>query len=277
MTAGVIGDPVTHSLSPVMHNAAFRALGMDAGYELWPTLRADLPDRIAMIRAGEVLGANVTVPHKQAVIPLVDRLTEVARQVGAVNTIIAEQGELVGDNTDVAGFARAVTEKRPDWAPQRAVVLGAGGAARAVLVALQQLNAGTILLTNRTDQRARDLAVTLPDSGARIVSWDDLASALDGADLLVNATSLGWHPGETPIELAQLERLAPRALVADLTYRETDLLRSAIASGREALDGLPMLVYQGAASFEGWTGRAAPLAIMRAAVEVEQARRHAGR
>lgn len=275
MTAGLIGDPVAHSLSPVMHNAAFAALGLTATYALWPTPLADLPARIAHIRAGDVLGANVTVPHKQAVIPLLDRLTDVARLAGAVNTIVVQEGGLLGDNTDVAGFARAVAERRPGWAPRRAVVLGAGGAARAVLVALSELGRGTIRLTNRTRERADSLASTLPSVPIEVILWDNLAGALDGVDLLVNATSLGWHAGELPIEQPLVDRLAPDALVADLTYRETDLLKMAIASGRDALDGLPMLVYQGAASFERWTGRVAPVAVMRAAIEGEQARRQA--
>lgn len=274
-TAGVIGDPVEHSLSPVMHNAAFAALGVNATYELWPTPLAGLPDRVASIRAGGVLGANVTVPHKQAVMPLIDRLTDEARLVGAVNTIVIENGTLLGDNTDTAGFARAVRERRPGWHPRRAVVLGAGGAARAVLVALSGMGARTVQLANRSPERARALANALPAIPIAVVAPDGLVAALDGADLLVNATSLGWHPGELPLDPALLDRLAPDALVADLTYRETDLLRAAADSGREALDGLPMLVYQGAASFERWTGQEAPVATMRAAVETEQARRQA--
>lgn len=275
VTAGVIGDPVAHSLSPVMHNAAFAALGLDASYELWPTPLAGLPDRIASLRAADMLGANVTVPHKQAVLPLVDRLTDGARLVGAVNTIVNEHGSLLGDNTDVAGFVRAVAERRPDWSPQRVVVLGAGGAARAVLVALSDLGAGEVILGNRTAERANALAAALPTVPVAVASWAGLADALNGADLLVNATSLGWQPGELPLDPALLTGLAPDALVADLTYRETDLLRAAAASGREALDGLPMLVYQGAASFERWTGQKAPVDVMRAAVEAEQARRQA--
>lgn len=275
MTAGVIGDPVAHSLSPVMHNAAFAALGLDATYELWPTPLPALPERIAYLRAGGVLGANVTVPHKQAVMPLIDRLTGVARLVGAVNTIVVEDSELLGDNTDVAGFTHAVVERRPDWSPDRAVVLGAGGAARAVLVALTRLGASTVLLTNRTLERAQSLATALPSVPIEVRPWDGLHDTLAGADLLINATSLGWHAGELPIGPRLLDDLALDALVADLTYRETDLLRAAAAAGRDVLDGLPMLVYQGAASFECWTGRTAPVAVMREAVEAEQARRQA--
>lgn len=275
MIAGVIGDPVAHSLSPVMQNAAFRHLGLDVQYELWPTPLAELPVRMAAIRAGGVLGGNVTVPHKQAVMPLVDRLSDVARLVGAVNTIVVADDGLLGDNTDVAGFARAVGEVRPGWKPARAVVLGAGGAARAVLVALRGLGAKTILLSNRTDQRAHDLAAVLPDVAAQVVAWRDLPDALHGADLLVNATSLGWHPGEIPVAGALLHRLSHHALVADLTYRDTDLLQAAAATDRATLDGLPMLVHQGAAAFERWTGQPAPIAVMRAAVEAEQARRRA--
>ncbi len=275
MIAGVIGDPVAHSLSPVMQNAAFRHLGIDVGYELWPTPLTELPARIAAIRKGAVLGANVTVPHKQAVMPLVDQLSDTAQLVGAVNTIIVADGGLLGDNTDVAGFARSVDELRPGWKPARAVVLGAGGASRAVLVALRELGAATILLANRTDERAHRLVAALSVVHAQVTPWRELPDALAGADLLVNATSLGWHPGEIPIEARLLDRLAPDALVADLTYRDTDLLRAAAATGRATLDGLPMLVYQGAASFERWTGRPAPVDVMRAAVAAEQARRRA--
>ncbi len=276
LTAGLVGDPVGHSLSQVMHNAAFAHLGIDAGYELWETPLADLRERVNALRQPGMLGANVTVPHKQAVMPLVDEFSVTARRIGAVNTIIPRDGSLIGDNTDAYGFARSLELVSGEVAPQRAVVVGAGGASRAVLVALQDAGVRDIVLVNRTRSRAEDLAADLGVDGLPPIRVGDLqrlnAEATD-ADVLVNATSVGWHGEELPFPASVLDRLTPSAVVVDLTYRETSILRLAKEQGFSTLDGLPMLIHQGARSFELWTGQEAPVAVMQEAVIAEQARR----
>ena len=266
MRVGLIGDPVAHSRSPAMQNAAFVALGIDARYELWPTPLPELRARVESLRAGDVLGANVTVPHKLAVIPLLDEVSSLAARAGAVNTIMRRDGRLIGENTDVDGFARALREAAGERMPRQVVVLGAGGAARAVLLALVAEGVPRITVVNRTEATARSLAADLAPSPITARPHGELAATVDGADCLVNATSLGWHPGELPLDPALLDRLAPGALVADLTYRQTDLLRAAAARSLRCLDGFSMLLYQGASAFTHWTGRQAPVAVMRTAL-----------
>lgn len=268
--AGVIGDPVDHSLSPVMHRAAMRATGLAATYDAWPTALDALATRVASLREPDVLGANVTVPHKQAVMSLVDDLTETARRIGAVNTVIPTSSGLLGDNTDAYGFRRSLQEHVDRDEIECAVVLGAGGAARAVIVALQEMDVDSIVVVNRTDERAADLAREL---GAGMAPWTEAPeSEFPQVDLLVNATSLGWHD-EMPVSDEALARLPEGATVVDLTYRDTAFLRTAAARKHPVLDGLGMLVHQGARAFELWTGLDAPVAVMREAVLEEQARR----
>lgn len=268
--AGVIGDPVEHSLSPVMHNAAFAALGIDARYEPWSTALADLPARIASLRDADMLGANVTVPHKQAVMPLLDEVSEIARRIGAVNTIIPQGERLRGDNTDAYGFRRSVELAQSGRGMARAVILGAGGASRGVIVALQEMGVREITIANRTPAKAAALA---GEFGIANVTWAGVAeAAFPTADILVNATALGWHD-EMPVPEASLDRLPAGTLVMDLTYRQTPLLRAAEARGLRILDGLGMLIHQGARAFELWTGVEAPVDLMREAVLAEQARR----
>lgn len=275
---GLIGNPVEHSLSPVMQVAAFRESGLDGTYELWLTSDEEVPARVNRLRAEDMLGGNATVPHKQRVMPHVDELSDTARRIGAVNTIINREGHLVGDNTDAYGFARTVRETGFAVGPERvALVLGAGGAARAVIVALQELGLGHIEIANRTPQRAELLANELDrDGDVSPVVWGDLETRLPSVDLLVNATSLGWHTGDLPLDIAWMGLLSPRATVIDLTYRDTDFLKTARRMGLLAVDGLDMLIYQGARAFELWTGVTAPVDAMRAAVVAEQERRAAG-
>ncbi len=274
--AGLIGDPVAHSLSAVMHNAAFSHLGIDATYELWQTPLADLPGRVAALRAPGILGANVTVPHKQAVMPLVDEIAPTAAQIGAVNTIVPVDGRLRGENTDAWGFARSLDVVAAGTPVLTAVVVGAGGASRAVLVSLQDSGCERIVLVNRTHQRALRLAESLarPASPAiEVRSWEDLAAVAAPADLVVNATSIGWHGEDLPFDDTILDQLTGSAIVMDLTYRETALLRLAGHRGLRTLDGLPMLIHQGARAFELWTGQDAPIEVMTGEVLAEQARR----
>lgn len=271
--AGLIGDPVSHSLSRVMHNAAFDHVGIVADYQLWETPLAELDVRVESLREAEVLGANVTVPHKQAVMPLLDEFSSVAKRVGAVNTIIPTGGGLLGDNTDAYGFARSLAEVFDGATVDHAVVVGAGGASRAVLVALQDAGVGRIVLVNRTTVKASELANQLGGNGLPeivVAEMNELARVAKGAQVIVNATSVGWHGEELPFGGDVLDGLSTGAVVADLTYRETSLLKLATLRNLVPMDGLPMLIHQGAKSFELWTGVSAPLDVMRLAVQQEQ-------
>lgn len=266
---GVIGDPVAHSLSPELHQPALDALGIPATYERWHTTLAELPERLRGCRSADVLGANVTVPHKVAVIEHLDTLSPLARRAGAVNTVVNRAGSLFGENTDIAGFIAAV--RRSSRAPmlKRAVVLGAGGAARAVVLGLEVIGVNEIVVSNRSLTRGQELAEDLMPAPVVPISLNDrgLVESMASADILVNATSIGWKSNEAPIDLSLLAELPRDALVVDLTYRETDLLLSAKALGRETVDGMPMLVHQGAAAFALFTGQEPPLDLMFAAVE----------
>lgn len=261
---GVIGDPIAHSLSPALHQPALDQLGIPAVYERWHTPAAEVEARFQFLRQPGTLGANVTVPHKLAALRLVDEASAAAERAGAVNTVVNRDGRLFGDNTDIHGFAVAVREVLDGPMPQQAVVLGAGGAARAVVLALESLGVAEIVVVNRHEERARRLAANLAPApvrgaGSDAVDWGPL---LSGCGLLINSTSLGWHPGESPIDLALLSRLPGEAVVADLTYRDTDLLLAAAQRSLRTLDGLPMLVHQGAHAFELFTGYPAPVAVM---------------
>lgn len=261
---GLVGDPVAHSLSPAIQQPALDALLVPARYELWPTAVLDLPQRIAGLRARDVLGANVTVPHKLAVMSLLDEVSPLARRAGAVNTIVRRDGRLLGENTDVHGFGAAIAEVDPHAATRSTLILGAGGAARAVALALGEQGGARMAVANRAAGRAARLSADLAPAPIRIVGFGDeeLATALAGATLVVNATSVGWYAGEAPLPLALLSALPPEALVVDLTYRETALLAAARGLGLATLDGLSMLVHQGARSLELWTGRTAPIVLM---------------
>lgn len=266
---GVIGDPVAHSLSPAIHQPALDALGIRASYERWHTSGDDLPARIASLRSPETLGASVTVPHKVAVMPLLDEIARSASDAGAVNTIINREGRLVGENTDVYGFAASLAETwgNGTFGTNAALVLGAGGAARAVVLGLHGLGVRDITVVNRGQRRVRKLAADLRSVPVAIgdPEPDALAEALRRTSVLVNATSLGWKQGETPLSLDLVGNLPTRAIVVDLTYRDTDLLVAARADGYRTLDGLAMLVHQGAKALEMWTGKTSPLAVMREA------------
>lgn len=272
---GVIGDPVEHSISPAMQQPALDALGIPATYERWHTPLEALPARIESLRAPDVLGANVTVPHKEHVCPLVDEISELAMRAGAVNTISNLGGRLLGDNTDVYGLSRSLQTHFGTLSACQAVVLGAGGAARAAVLSLESVDAGRIAVLNRTIERAERLRDDLAVASVVAVASEspEAVDSIRSADLLINATALGWKRGEQPLARALIELLPATALVVDITYRDTDLLEAARACGLRALDGLEMLVFQGARSLEIWTGAAAPVDIMmRAALAARAAR-----
>jgi len=271
---GLIGHPIAHSISPLFQQAAFDQLGLPVRYEAWDTPPEQLASTIASLRDSDRIGANVTVPHKEAVLSLLDAISEEARVTGAVNTIVREHGRLAGHNTDIAGFSSALREDGGfDVAGARVCVLGAGGAARAVVYALLRDGAALVRLHNRTVARAEALVASLSDGSDRlVVGSGDAAQAVQGCDLLVNCTTLGMahSPRADAAYLAETE-VPAGIFVCDIVANppETPLLTRARARGCRTLGGLPMLIRQGAAAFELWTGREAPLEVMfRAAHEV---------
>ncbi len=268
----LIGDPVAHSRSPKMQNAAFAHLGLDLSFAAVHTPLADLPLRVAALRGPDYLGANVTLPHKQAVIPLLDTLEPEAARIGAVNVIYkGAGGALVGANTDAPGLLEDLREGGMALAGRSVVLLGASGAARAAAFALVGAGLARLTIANRSLGRAADLVANLRGSSAdqpppdvRAIALDDIAlpAIIAAADLLINATSLGWHADETPLPNPPV---SAHTLVYDMVYRETRLLREAAAQGARTRDGAGMLVHQGALALTRWTGRTAPIEIMWAA------------
>jgi shikimate dehydrogenase len=256
---GVIGYPVSHSLSPRIHLAALRALGLDGSYTALPVSPDQLQETLPSLIAHGYRGLNVTIPHKQAVIPLMDDLSDDARAIGAVNTIIAENGRLSGHNTDAAGFLRGLQEAGFSPHGQTALVLGAGGAARAVVYSLQRAGA-RVTVWNRTAQRAAQLAREFAVDAA-----GGPAADLAGTwDLIVNATSVGMIPhGDASPACLSPDGLRARC-VYDLVYnpRETMLLGQARALRAQVVGGLAMLVYQAAVAFRLWTGCEPPVDVM---------------
>lgn len=271
---GVIGDPVAHSLSPALHQPALDLLGIPATYERWHTSAADVPARVESLRAPDVLGANVTVPHKLAVMEFVDDVSMAARRAGAVNTIVNRDGRLFGDNTDIHGFQTALAASLDERAVRCAVILGAGGAARAAVLALEAMDVRRIVVVNRDQARAARLQDDLAPAPVEVALPDAecLQSHLPETDLLINATSLGWKPNEMPLDLQLLGNLPDTSVVFDMTYRQTDLLRAAAERGLRSADGLGMLVHQGARAFSLFTGQSAPVDIMFEAALAAQAR-----
>jgi shikimate dehydrogenase len=267
----LIGHPVSHSLSGAMQQGAFDELGIDARYELWDRRPIELADAIAELRTDEFLGANVTIPHKERVVPLVDRLTEEAHATGAVNTITKEAKKLIGHNTDVGGFKVALDQLvGRQKMPRHAVVLGAGGGARAVVYGLIREGFQRVIVFNRHLHRAEGMVKHFSRSAAhmelRAMPWHEsiIESELAKAKILVNATSIGLNEDVSPIPA---EILTPDLLVLDLIYSRTRLLRDAEAAGCATSDGGTMLLNQGAAAWSLWTGQPAPLEVMQVALE----------
>ncbi len=268
---GVIGYPLAHSISPRFQQAGFDAAGIDAHYEAWELEPAELESFIDGLRRERAFGANVTIPYKEVALRYMDGLHETARFVGAINTIVNRNGHLQGYNTDVSGFQRSLSEAGFDPSGARAVLWGAGGAARAVAWALIWRGVDRLTIINRTAVRAgrlrHDIASASAGATLNAMGADDagIADALASADLIVQCTSVGLRGSETEGQLPfDLALLAPDAFVADLIANpvETPLVELARASCRHAVGGLPMLVYQGAASFELWTERHAPVEVM---------------
>jgi shikimate dehydrogenase len=271
----LIGHPVAHSLSGAMQQAAFDTLGIDASYELWDRAPIALAEAIAELRTDEFLGANVTIPHKERVVPQVDRLTEEAHATGAVNTLTKEGRKLIGHNTDVPGFKVALDQLvGRQKMPRNAIVLGAGGGARAVVYGLIREGFQRVIVFNRHLHRAESMVKHFGRSAShmdlRAMPWHEsiIEAELSKAKLLVNATSIGLTADETPIPA---EILSPELLVLDVIYAETRLLRDAAAAGATTSDGETMLLHQGAAAFTLWTGQPAPLEVMGEALRMARA------
>ncbi|MFC2051044.1 shikimate dehydrogenase [Chloroflexota bacterium] len=272
----VIGYPLKHSLSPDFQQAALDYYKLDIRYEAREVETADLLSAIIRLRQPQNLGANITVPYKEEALHLIDEVDDFAGLVGAVNTIVNRDGKLVGFNTDAYGFLKALHDDA-DFKPEnkRILVLGAGGAARAVCFALLQERISSLTIANRTMAKAVSLATSLAEHAVNskisteiaAMPWkkSKLIEAVENCQLIVNCTSLGMKGSPYEEESPLASDLIPKdALVYDLVYNpsETPLLRVAREAGANIIGGLPMLVYQGAASFKIWTDREAPLDIM---------------
>ncbi len=270
LLAGIFGYPIQHSISPAIHNAAFERLGIDAVYEAWETTPDALAAGVAALRRENYLGANVTVPHKQAVMEYLDEVDDLAARIGAVNTIVNRNGRLGGSNTDALGFINSLQgEAGISVAGLDVVLIGAGGAARAAAYALADDRADALTIANRTVERAVSLADEVRRTGVEVsafgLSDPEFLSACGRADLIVNSTSVGMlhgpAEGESPIPA---DAISPGCVVYDMVYNPSDtpLLRDAAEMGARCVGGLPMLVYQGAAAWTRWTGREAPVEVM---------------
>lgn len=279
---GIIGYPIGHSMSPVFQQAALDSCGVDARYVAYQVAPDEVEAFVSGLRQPGIMGINVTVPHKLAVMPFLDEIDDWATEAGAVNTIVNRQGRLTGHNTDGYGFLRALREGAGfEPAGLRTLILGAGGAARGVVLALAREGVGDLTIANRTPERAQDLAQLAQGRGisARAISLSgrDLTDAAATAELIVNCTTIGMTHGsgedETPLPASVIP---PTALVNDLVYNplETRLLREAAQAGATTLGGIQMLVYQGAASFEMWLERAAPVPVMLEAATRAMQSRH---
>ena len=278
---GVIGYPLKHSVSPDFQQAALDYYKLDVRYEAWEVKAADLLSAINQLRQPQNLGTNITIPYKETTLHLIDEVDDFASLVGAVNTIVNRDGKLIGFNTDAYGFLKALRDDaRFEPENKRVVNLGSGGAARAVGFALLQEKVSSLIIANRTLAKAESLAGALAKYAANnkmntdiaAMPWQSskLTEAVGNCQLIVNCTSLGMkrslYEEESPLTSDSIPK---DALIYDLVYNpsETPLLRMARGAGANTIGGLPMLVYQGAASFKLWTGREAPLDIMYSAAK----------
>ncbi len=270
---GVFGYPVAENPTVVMQEAGFRDRGLNWRYLTIEVRPEDLEAAMAGLRAFNMAGINLTIPHKVAVLQYLDRLSPEAELIGAVNTVVREGDQLIGHNTDGKGFLRSVREDA-GVNPQgkQVVFLGAGGAARAMAVELALAGAAHITIVNRTPGRGRELAELLSDktpAEARFVPWDGAYAVPPQSDILVNATSIGLFPNIEEVPSVAVDSIRPDLLVCDVIPNppQTTFLRTVAAQGARTLDGLGMLVYQGAIGFQMWTGVEAPVPIMRRALE----------
>jgi len=266
----LIGDPVEHTMSPVMHNAAFKKLGLDYIYIPFRVRAEELARAVDGMRALNMRGFNVTIPHKVTIIPMLDGIDPIAEKIGAVNTVVNDDGELTGYNTDATGFLQALLEQGVEPGGKKVVVLGAGGASRAISYILAERDARLTVLNRQLEiDWAVELARRIHEDLGKDVrvfelGSENLAVALEGAAILINATSVGMSPNseESPVPA---ELLKSDLVVFDIVYNpiRTKLLREAEAAGARTGSGVDMLAWQGALAFEKWVGQPAPLDLMR--------------
>lgn len=270
----IIGDPVEHSLSPVMHNAAFQKLGLNLIYVAFTVTKEGLKDAVSGIKSLELRGVNVTMPHKNAVIEYLDEVDQTAKSIGAVNTILNSYGRLIGYNTDGIGAMTALQENGIATEEEKMALLGAGGAAKAIAYEAAQ-EVEELVILNRTGDKAEKLAEDLrkkfeTEIKSGTISPAVLEKELKDADILVNATSVGMHPNvdATPVPS---DLLRPDMNVMDIIYNplETKLMKDAKTAGAKVVSGIEMLVHQGAAAFEIWTNCPAPVEVMKKAALIK--------
>lgn len=272
--AGVIGWPVRHSLSPPMHNAAFAALGLNWVYVPFAVAPEKVGEAMEAIRALALAGLNVTIPHKLAVLPFLEEISTDARILGAANTIVNQAGRLVGHNTDGPGFLRSLREIGEDVAGRKVALIGAGGSARSVALAVCRAGAEQLAVVNRTVAKAEGVVAmlreALPGVTAQAVALEEneAEATVRAAEVIIDSTAVGMYPNHEGAPVVPGVWLRAGQVVCDLTYnpRETVLLQAARAAGARTLDGTGMLVHQGALAFEFWTGQPAPVEAMRAAL-----------
>ena len=265
----IIGDPVEHSLSPVMHNAAFKKLGLNLVYVAFTVTSTELKTAVLGAKSLGLKGLNVTMPHKNAVMNYLDAVDSTAKSIGAVNTVLNNQGKLIGYNTDGSGAMIALQENGVDPEEKKLVLLGAGGAAKAIAYQAAQ-DVEELVILNRTPEKAKKLAEALKSFGAKVkagtLSSKVLEEELPTTDILVNATSVGMHP-DVDISPVPSDLLHSDLSVMDIIYNplETKLLKDAKSAGAKVVSGIEMLLYQGAVAFEIWTNCPAPVEVMREA------------
>ena len=259
---GIFGYPVEHTLSPAMHNAAFKALGLDYCYVPFPVHPDYLKDAVKAIRALNLCGVNVTVPHKEKVMPLLDEINEEASFIGAVNTIVNSEGRLIGYNTDGRGFMQSLLESGISVEGKNVLIIGAGGASRAISYYLSQ-NTKTLYLYNRSKNRAEKLVQDLKKIRNNVSLIEDITS-IEIYHIIINATPLGLKK-EDPLPF-DTSLLRAEQTVCDLIYKKTRLLEEASKKGCVTLEGLGMLLWQGLFAFELWTGKKPQVEVMRNAL-----------
>ena len=276
---GVIGNPIEHSLSPVMHNAAIAKLQLDYVYLPFPIKAEDLSTAISGFAAIDLTGFSVTIPHKQAIIPLLTEVSPIAKEIGAVNTVWRTETGWNGTNTDVEGFLAPLKSYKQNWSQTTALILGCGGAARAVVAGCAQLNCGKIQVVARDPQKLKAFQNSWQNSqlavNLSVHPWQELPDLINESNLLVNTTPVGMYPhvDESPVSVELMEKLPKNAIAYDLIYtpNPTKFLQMAKEQGANAIDGLEMLVQQGAAALKIWLKQQVPVEVMR-----ESLRRYLG-
>lgn len=260
---GIFGFPVEHTLSPSMHNAAFKALGLDMCYLPFKVHPADLPRAIEAIRALNISGVNITVPHKEKVIPFLDETDREASLIGAVNTVVNREGKLSGYNTDGRGFVKSLEEAKITTEGKKVLLVGAGGAARAIAFSLAMRGVTEIAFFDIDKEKARELSNAVQKTGIHCSVVNEIMS-LSGFHIVINATPLGLK-ADDPLPFSP-QLILPDTVVCDLIYKKTALLHKAEGMGAKTIDGSGMLLWQGVLAFELWTGIKPPVDVMRKAL-----------